>query len=253
VALAIVGLGSNLGSREAWIRVAIGRLAGQDGIALRSTSRPYLTAPLGPPQPDFLNAAIAISTELSPRALLERLLSTERDLGRERAERWGPRTIDLDLLAYEGATIEEDGLEVPHPRLLERAFALAPLLDVAPNLSPAYGAALARLGGAPPARAWSRTRARGSQISVEGLDDADALALALGAAWGGAPTGTLREVSATDPQGFADAGRGAGAATVIAWEGGAIRGLALGHGLGPPRGRLEVSVEGARALVRWDP
>lgn len=250
--LAIVGLGSNLGSREAWIRVAIGRLAGQAEIALRATSRPYLTAPIGPPQPDFLNAAIAISTTLAPRALLDVLLSTERELGRERAERWGPRTIDLDLLDYGGATVEEEGLEVPHPRLLDRAFALAPFLDVAPE-DPIRREALAELGGPPPARGWSRTRSRGHEITVEALDDPDALALVLGAAWGGAPIGSVREVRASDPQRFADAGRGAGAATVIHWRDGEIRGLVLGHELGPPRGPLQVSVAGARAVARWDP
>jgi 2-amino-4-hydroxy-6-hydroxymethyldihydropteridine diphosphokinase len=88
-------------------------------------------------QPRFVNAVAMLETELGPRELLERLLEVERRLGRDRAteERWGPRTVDLDLLLYGGATIDEPGLTVPHPRLAERRFVLEPLAEIAPDLS----------------------------------------------------------------------------------------------------------------------
>ena len=128
---AYVGVGANLGDREATIRAALGALPGVVGVSeLRETE------PVGVvDQPPFLNGAVALETELGPRQLLETLLAIERDLGRERRERWGPRTIDLDLLLYGDETIDEPGLTVPHPRLHERRFALEPLLDLDPGLS----------------------------------------------------------------------------------------------------------------------
>ena len=127
---AYVGLGANLGDREATIRAAISALPGVVAVSeLRETE------PVGVvDQPPFLNGAVAVETELTPRQLLDTLLAIERDLGRERRERWGPRTIDLDLLLYGDATIDEPGLTVPHPRLHERRFALEPLLDLDPEL-----------------------------------------------------------------------------------------------------------------------
>ncbi len=85
-------------------------------------------------QPRFLNGAARLQTELAPRALLDSLLDVERALGRERAERWGPRTIDLDLLLYDRLVLDEPGLTLPHPRLHERRFALEPLAELAPGL-----------------------------------------------------------------------------------------------------------------------
>lgn len=127
---AYVGLGANLGDREATIRAALAALPGVVGV---STLRE--TEPVGVvDQPPFLNGAAALETELGPRELLDVLLAVERDLGRERRERWGPRTIDLDLLLYGDETIDEPGLTVPHPRLHERRFALEPLLELAPDL-----------------------------------------------------------------------------------------------------------------------
>ena len=128
--VAYVGVGSNLGDREATIRAAISALPGVVAVSqLRETD------PVGIiEQPAFLNGAVALETELSPRQLLAALLAIERELGRERRERWGPRTIDLDLLLYGGETVDEPGLTVPHPRLHERRFALEPLAELDPEL-----------------------------------------------------------------------------------------------------------------------
>jgi len=130
VTVAYVGVGSNLGDREATIRAAISALPGVVAVSqLRETD------PVGIiEQPAFLNGAVALETELSPRQLLAALLDVERELGRERRERWGPRTIDLDLLLYGGETVDEPGLTVPHPRLHERRFALEPLVELDPEL-----------------------------------------------------------------------------------------------------------------------
>ena len=128
---AYVGVGANLGDREGTIRAALAALPGVVAISeLRETE------PVGVvDQPPFLNGAAAVETNLSARELLDVLLEVERDLGRERAERWGPRTIDLDLLLYGDRMIDEAGLTVPHPRLHERRFALEPLLDLDPELA----------------------------------------------------------------------------------------------------------------------
>jgi 2-amino-4-hydroxy-6-hydroxymethyldihydropteridine diphosphokinase len=98
-----------------------------------AVSRVYETAPVGPTQPDFLNAAALTTTELAPEKLLDELLAIESSLGRVRRERWGPRVIDLDVLWIEGVAVETPRLVVPHPHLLERAFALAPLLELVPE------------------------------------------------------------------------------------------------------------------------
>jgi 2-amino-4-hydroxy-6-hydroxymethyldihydropteridine diphosphokinase len=127
---AYIGLGANLGDREGTIRAAVAALPGVVAVSeLRETDPVGVTE-----QPAFLNGAVALETRLSPRDLLEALLAVERDLGRERRERWGPRTIDLDLLLYGGQTIDEPGLTVPHPRLHERRFALEPLAELDPEL-----------------------------------------------------------------------------------------------------------------------
>jgi 2-amino-4-hydroxy-6-hydroxymethyldihydropteridine diphosphokinase len=126
---AYVGLGSNLGDREALIR----RAAEAIGAVRLSTIRE--TEPWGlDEQPRYLNAVAELETSLSPRRLLDRLLAVERELGRERAgPRWGPRTIDLDLLLYGDEAIDEPGLRVPHPYLLERRFVLEPLAELIPD------------------------------------------------------------------------------------------------------------------------
>jgi 2-amino-4-hydroxy-6-hydroxymethyldihydropteridine diphosphokinase len=132
---AYIGLGSNLGDRETAIRRAVGYLDEVDGIVVTAMSALRETDPWGPvEQPPFLNGAVAIDTSLPPRALLDVLLEIERALGRVRGERWGPRTIDLDLLVYGDERVDEEGLHVPHPRLHERRFALEPLAELDPAL-----------------------------------------------------------------------------------------------------------------------
>jgi 2-amino-4-hydroxy-6-hydroxymethyldihydropteridine diphosphokinase len=191
---AIVGLGSNLGSREAFVVLAAKMLAADPAIELVARSRMYVTPPIGPPQPDFVNAAVRIASELPARAILDRCLAIERALGRVREARWGPRTIDLDLLYWEGGAIDEPDLTVPHPRLIERAFALAPLLDVAPELEPSLGPALDHIGR-PRASLWSEPTGGGELVTVRALDDADALAIALSKALGGGVGSTARLVA----------------------------------------------------------
>ena len=133
---AYVGLGANLGDREAMLRSSIEQLAAEPGIDVVAVSAFRDTDPVGiTDQPRFLNAAAAVETDLAARELLDRLLGIERRLGRTReGPRFGPRTIDLDLLLYGGEQIDEPGLEVPHPRLHERLFALEPLADLDPEL-----------------------------------------------------------------------------------------------------------------------
>lgn len=135
---AYVGLGANLGDREATIRRAIARLAAEAGVEVVAVSRLRETEPVGAvDQPPFVNGAVVLATELGARPLLELLLAVERELGRDRAreERWGPRTIDLDLLLYGNLELDEPGLTLPHPRLAERRFVLEPLLELDPGLT----------------------------------------------------------------------------------------------------------------------
>ena len=130
---AYIGLGSNLGDRMGNLAAAIERLSREPGFTLRRVSVAYETAPVGPPQPGYLNAAAQVGTLLSPRATLSRLRAIEEALGRVRRERWGSREIDLDLLLYGDRAIDETGLQVPHPLLAQRAFALEPLCEIAPD------------------------------------------------------------------------------------------------------------------------
>jgi len=131
VVRAYVGLGSNLGDRESVIADAVSALGSHPEIEVVRVSTLRETEPWGPvEQPRFLNGAIALETAFAPRVLLGALLDVERRLGRVRHERWGPRTIDLDLLLYGDSVIDEPGLTVPHPRLRERAFVLEPLLEL---------------------------------------------------------------------------------------------------------------------------
>jgi 2-amino-4-hydroxy-6-hydroxymethyldihydropteridine diphosphokinase len=133
---AFVGIGSNLGDREAHLSRAIELLSAEDAIEVTGVSQIRETEPVGPvEQGPFLNAAVQVETELAPRELLDRLLDIERRMGRVRRERFGPRTIDLDLLLYGDEVVDEPGLTVPHPRLPERRFALEPLSDLDPSLT----------------------------------------------------------------------------------------------------------------------
>lgn len=133
---AFIAFGSNLGDRLNHLRAAAEALARHPAVSNPVHSRIYETAPVGGPQGQgaFLNAALQLETTLTARELLELLLTIERSRGRERREHWGPRTLDLDLLLYGSAVIREPGLTVPHPRLHERNFVLAPLCDLAPDL-----------------------------------------------------------------------------------------------------------------------
>jgi 2-amino-4-hydroxy-6-hydroxymethyldihydropteridine diphosphokinase len=129
---AVIGLGANLGDRRAALVWAVRRCA--DLGQLIAVSSLYETDPVGgPPQPDFLNAAVRLSTVLGPEPLFARLLELERRAGRERRERWGPRTLDLDLLWIRGLRLDCGHLRVPHPHLESRPFALMPLVEVAPD------------------------------------------------------------------------------------------------------------------------
>jgi 2-amino-4-hydroxy-6-hydroxymethyldihydropteridine diphosphokinase len=161
-----VGLGSNLGDREAMIRSALEALhALPDTDLVRASSLYDTEAVGGPEQPNYLNAAAQLDTELSARQLLWNLQLIERRLGRVRAERWGPRVIDLDLLLYGAQIIDEPDLQVPHPELTNRSFVLVPLVELDPLLvHPATGetlvAHLSRLPTRPPVkrgtRLWTR-------------------------------------------------------------------------------------------------
>jgi 2-amino-4-hydroxy-6-hydroxymethyldihydropteridine diphosphokinase len=137
VARAFIGLGSNLGDRESTLRAAVGRLRSLPNTEVRAVSSFRNTEPVGyVDQPRFLNGAVEIETALSPRMLLGALLELERAFGRDRSASppRGPRTLDLDLLLYEDETLEEPGLELPHPRLHERTFVLEPLAELDPGL-----------------------------------------------------------------------------------------------------------------------
>jgi 2-amino-4-hydroxy-6-hydroxymethyldihydropteridine diphosphokinase len=151
-----VGLGSNLGDREGTLRAAVGRLRNLPETKVIAVSKLRNTEPVGHlAQPRFLNGAVELETGLSARALLGALLELERAFGRDRASvvAQGPRTLDLDLLLYGQEELDEPGLEIPHPRLHERAFVLEPLADLDPALEvPGKGSVqtlLARLDSAP--------------------------------------------------------------------------------------------------------
>jgi 2-amino-4-hydroxy-6-hydroxymethyldihydropteridine diphosphokinase len=140
---ACIGLGANLGDAAGTLRQAVIALGQREDVTVRRMSRCYRTPAWGrEDQPDFVNAVALLETRLPPRALLDLLLAVEADFGRHRidGERWGPRTLDLDLLLYGDAVIDEPGLRVPHPHLHERAFALVPLLEIMPDARiPGYG------------------------------------------------------------------------------------------------------------------
>jgi 2-amino-4-hydroxy-6-hydroxymethyldihydropteridine diphosphokinase len=132
---AYLGIGSNIGDMAAMLDRAVTGLAAVPGIAIVARSADYRTPPWGKTdQPWFLNGAVAIDTDLDPHGLLDACLSVEHDLGRVREERWGPRVIDIDVLAYEGAAVEDARLVLPHRYVRERAFVLVPLAEIAPDL-----------------------------------------------------------------------------------------------------------------------
>jgi len=128
--VAFLALGSNLGDRLANLQRAADLLGGIEGVEVRRSSRVYETEPVGPPQPQYLNAVLEVRTSLAPSALLTACLGVEDAMGRVRRERWGPRTVDVDVLTYGDQDIDEPDLTVPHPRMHERGFVLAPLLEL---------------------------------------------------------------------------------------------------------------------------
>ncbi len=129
--VAFLGLGSNLGDRLTNLQGAVDLLHGEPGLRVVASSRVWETVPVGgPPQPDFLNAVIRVETDLSARDLLDAAHRVEERLGRVRKERWGARSIDIDVLLYDEESIDESDLVVPHPRLTQRAFVLLPLLEL---------------------------------------------------------------------------------------------------------------------------
>ena len=132
---AYLGLGGNLGDRQRHLSAAVLALNSEPGVRVERISSVYETAPVGVvDQPDFYNLVVEVATTLTARELLQRCFAIEKELGRVRAERWGPRTIDLDVLWYEGVALQEADLTLPHPRMIERAFVLVPLAEIAPAL-----------------------------------------------------------------------------------------------------------------------
>ncbi len=168
---AALSLGGNVGDVAAAFAAALAALAADLACTLTAYSSVYRTPPWGKTdQPDFLNMAALLSTELSARELLDLCLAIERRLGRERAEVWGPRTLDIDVLTYDEVTIDEPGLTLPHPHIAERAFVLVPLAEIAPGL---------RIGGAGVAELLGRVDASGIEIDAAATQRIKALASSL--------------------------------------------------------------------------
>ena len=148
----LLGLGGNVGDVSATLDRAIAALCDGGEVRLLARSSDYRTPPWGvTDQPPFINLALVVETALAPRALLDRVLRIEAVFGRERTkeQRWGPRTLDIDIIAYDAIETEERGLTLPHPRLFERPFVLAPLAEIAPDRmikGVTIADALARLG-----------------------------------------------------------------------------------------------------------
>ena len=141
-----IALGSNLGDSLSILENALLELAQTPGIILVSQSRWYQTKPIGPAQPDYLNGCAILQVELTPQELLNTLLDIENKFGRVRLEKWGPRTLDLDLLLYGDIILDTPNLQIPHPRMRERAFVLVPLAEIAPDwLDPVSQKAIAFL------------------------------------------------------------------------------------------------------------
>lgn len=141
-----IALGSNLGDSRAILEEAISILAATPGITLIARSSWYQTLAVGPPQPDYINGCALVQVTFSPQVLLETLLAIEAQKGRIRTERWGARSLDLDLLLYDDLILDTPTLTIPHPRMRERAFVLVPLVEIAPNwIDPVTGKAIAEL------------------------------------------------------------------------------------------------------------
>jgi len=141
-----IALGSNLGESQQILEQAIQQLDTHSEVRVSAVSSWYETLPVGPEQPNYLNGCALLTTSLSPCDLLATLLKIENEFGRVRQERWGARTLDLDILLYDDQVLEMEHLQIPHPRMRERAFVLVPLAEIAPNwLDPVTGSAIAQL------------------------------------------------------------------------------------------------------------
>ncbi|XZO03821.1 MAG: 2-amino-4-hydroxy-6-hydroxymethyldihydropteridine diphosphokinase [Microcoleus sp.] len=141
-----IALGSNLGDSLTILKSAIETLNNTPEIEVKSHSSWYQTAPVGPPQPDYINACAILEVTLEPQQLLAKLLEIEIKFNRIRQEKWGPRTLDLDLLLYDNLVLETPTLTIPHPRMTERAFVLVPLAEIAPDwVHPVTGSAIGQI------------------------------------------------------------------------------------------------------------
>jgi 2-amino-4-hydroxy-6-hydroxymethyldihydropteridine diphosphokinase len=165
---AYLGIGSNLGDRLANLQLAVDGLAAAEGVDVAAVSPVYETDPVGgPEQPEFLNAVVAVDTMLDARGLLGVAQHLEAEAHRVRREHWGPRTLDVDVLFVGDTVVDEPDLVVPHPRLYERAFVLAPLADLAPGaeLDARLGRVAGRVPPRPPA-GWPGVRRTGLTLGV---------------------------------------------------------------------------------------
>ncbi len=145
MAVVYIALGSNMDSPHGQLDSALEAIAQQPDMELTALSSRYQTAPIGPQQPDFINAAAELSTDLSPLALLDALQAIEQQQNRVRSIHWGPRTLDLDILFYDNLLMDSERLTIPHPRIGERAFVLVPLADLNPQLTLPSGETVAQL------------------------------------------------------------------------------------------------------------
>lgn len=165
VSWVFLGLGSNIGDRLEYLQSAVDALHGHPKLRVDAVSSVYETEPVGgPEQGAYLNMVVRAATLLSPRGVLKLAHSVEQILGRERSERWGPRTIDVDILLYDRVTIRRRNLEIPHPRLAQRPFALVPLMEVAPGMKLPDGRSIAStLAGLAPIEGVTMV---GAQVTV---------------------------------------------------------------------------------------
>jgi 2-amino-4-hydroxy-6-hydroxymethyldihydropteridine diphosphokinase len=162
---AYLGIGSNLGDRLGNLQDAVDGLNAETGIRVMASSRVWETDPVGgPSQPDFLNVVVSVHAELEPLALLVACQRVEEALGRVRDVRWGPRTVDIDIELIDGLVLDDPALTVPHPRMIQRAFVMLPLLELDPNVTLPNGIRLVDLPLGPHAAGGARPFAPPLQV-----------------------------------------------------------------------------------------